>query len=596
MAAVNLLNLESVSKSFDIRALLDGVSLGVNAGDRIGVVGRNGGGKSTLIKVMAGIEAPNSGRVSKAGSVNIGILSQLDDLNNDSVVRDVVLGNSAIHEWAGNSNVREVLTGLFGGISEELLDRKISFLSGGERRRVNLAKILISDFDLVLLDEPTNHLDVEGVSWLAQYLKRNTKLAVVVITHDRWFLDEVSDQIWEVVDGKVLAYDGGYSAYILSKAERARQISVEDGKRNMLIRKELAWLRRGAPARTAKPKFRIEAANTLIANEPPPRNETELLNFAANRLGNTVFEIHQATINAGEKMILEDLYWNIGPGDRIGIVGVNGAGKTTLFRALLGQITASVGKLTTGVTVKAAFLSQHLEELDPTWRVLEAVEKVANQVQLGNGKELSASQLCEKLGFNTDSQWTPVGDLSGGERRRLQLTRLLMDSPNVLLLDEPTNDFDVETLTALEDLLDSFGGTLLVISHDRYFLERVCDRFVGLLGDSKLRDLPGGIDEYLKLRVSSIGTSESIGSDKLKVKRSNIVEIKEVKKEIAKYERQLEKLSSKILELEGEQGDLAFDHEKLGANMKELSELNQNKTEIEETWLKAHAELEGLEN
>ena len=596
MAVINLLNLESVSKAFDIRPLLDGVSLGVNAGDRVGVVGRNGGGKSTLMKVMAGIEAPDSGRVSKAGSVSIGILSQSDDLSEASLVRDVVLGDSATHEWAGNSNVREVLTGLFGGISEELLDRKISFLSGGERRRVNLAKLLIGDFDLVLLDEPTNHLDVEGVSWLAQYLKRNTKLAVVVITHDRWFLDEVSDQIWEVVDGNVLAYEGGYSAYVLSKAERSRQLTVEDGKRNMLIRKELAWLRRGAPARTAKPKFRIDAANTLIANEPPPRNETELLNFAANRLGNTVFEIHQATIKAGEKMILEDLYWNVGPGDRIGIVGVNGAGKTTLFRALLGQITASAGKLTTGVTVKAAFLSQHLEELDPTWRVLEAVEKVANQVQLGNGKELSASQLCEKLGFNTDSQWTPVGDLSGGERRRLQLTRLLMDSPNVLLLDEPTNDFDVETLTALEDLLDSFGGTLLVISHDRYFLERVCDRFVGLLGDSKLRDLPGGIDEYLKLRVCSIGTSESIGSDKSKVKRSNIVEIKEVKKEIAKYERQLEKLSSKILELERAQGDLAFDHEKLGANMKELSELNQNKTEIEETWLKAHTELEGLEN
>lgn len=596
MAVINLLNLESVSKAFDIRPLLNGVSLGVNAGDRIGVVGRNGGGKSTLMKVMAGIEAPDSGRVSKAGSVSIGILSQSDDLNEASLVRDVVLGDSVTHEWAGNSNIREVITGLFGGISEELLDRKISFLSGGERRRVNLAKLLIGDFDLVLLDEPTNHLDVEGVSWLAQYLKRNTKLAVVVITHDRWFLDEVSDQIWEVVDGNVLAYEGGYSAYVLSKAERSRQLTVEDGKRNMLIRKELAWLRRGAPARTAKPKFRIDAANTLIANEPPPRNETELLNFAANRLGNTVFEIHQATIKAGEKMILEDLYWNVGPGDRIGIVGVNGAGKTTLFRALLGQITTSAGKLTKGVTVKAAFLSQHLEELDPTWRVLEAVEKVANQVQLGNGKELSASQLCEKLGFNTDSQWTPVGDLSGGERRRLQLTRLLMDSPNVLLLDEPTNDFDVETLTALEDLLDSFGGTLLVISHDRYFLERVCDRFVGLLGDSKLRDLPGGIDEYLKLRVSSIGTSESIGSDKSKVKRSNIVEIKEVKKEIAKYERQLEKLSAQILELEGAQGDLAFDHEKLGANMKELSELNQNKNEIEETWLKAHAELEGLEN
>ena len=593
MAANNLLNLESVSKSFDIRALLDGVSLGVNAGDRIGIVGRNGGGKSTLIKVMAGIEAPDSGRVSKAGSVNIGILSQTDDLKENSLVRDVVLGDLATHEWAGNSKVREVLTGLFGGISEQLLDRKISYLSGGERRRVNLAKLLIADFDLILLDEPTNHLDVEGVSWLAQYLKRNTKLAVVVITHDRWFLDEVSDQIWEVVEGNVLAYDGGYSAYVLSKAERARQITVEDGKRNMLIRKELAWLRRGAPARTAKPKFRIDAANTLIANEPPPRNETELLNFAANRLGNTVFEIHQATIKAGDKMILEDLYWNIGPGDRIGIVGVNGAGKTTLFRALLGQITAVSGKITTGVTVKAAFLSQHLEELDPTWRVLEAVEKVANQVQLGNGKELSASQLCEKLGFNTDSQWTPVGDLSGGERRRLQLTRLLMDSPNVLLLDEPTNDFDVETLTALEDLLDSFGGTLLVISHDRYFLERVCDRFVGLLGDSKLRDLPGGIDEYLKLRSSSF---ESSGPIAPKVKSSNIAEIKELKKEIAKYERQLEKLTAQMLELEGVQGDLAFDHEKLSANMEELTKLSHRKSEIEETWLKAHSELEELEN
>ena len=593
MAGTNLLNLESVSKSFDIRALLDGVSLGVNAGDRIGIVGRNGGGKSTLIKVMAGIEAPDSGRVSKAGAVSIGLLGQTDDSDENSLVRDVVLGDLATHEWAGNAKVREVLTGLFGGISEDLLDRKISYLSGGERRRVNLARILIADLDLVLLDEPTNHLDVEGVSWLAQYLKRNTKLAVVVITHDRWFLDEVSDQIWEVVEGNVLAYDGGYSAYVLSKAERSRQITVEDGKRNMLIRKELAWLRRGAPARTAKPKFRIDAANTLIANEPPPRNETELLNFAANRLGNTVFEIHQATISAGEKMILEDLYWNIGPGDRIGIVGVNGAGKTTLFRALLGQITASAGKITTGVTVKAAFLSQHLEELDPTWRVLEAVEKVANQVQLGNGKELSASQLCEKLGFNTDSQWTPVGDLSGGERRRLQLTRLLMDSPNVLLLDEPTNDFDVETLTALEDLLDSFGGTLLVISHDRYFLERVCDRFVGLLGDSKLRDLPGGIDEYLKLREIS---TQPIAAGAPKVKSSNIAEIKEVRKEIAKYERQISKLEGQILELESQQSELAFDHEKLAQNMEELAKLSQEKSAIEENWLQANTSLEGLEN
>ena len=591
MAGRNLLNLESVSKAFDIRALLDGVSLGVNEAERIGVVGRNG--KSTLLKVMAGIEAPDAGRIAKAGSINIGILSQVDDLEETSLVRDVVLGQSETHEWASDAKVREVLTGLFGGFSEELLNRKISHLSGGERRRVNLAKLLIADFDLVLLDEPTNHLDVEGVSWLAQYIKRNTKLAVVVITHDRWFLDEVSEQIWEVVDGKVLAYEGGYSAYVLSKAERARQITVEDGKRNMLIRKELAWLRRGAPARTAKPKFRIEAANTLIANEPPPRNESELLNFAANRLGNTVFEIHQATIKAGEKLILEGLYWNVGPGDRIGIVGVNGAGKTTLIRALLGQITASAGKITTGVTVKAAFLSQHLEELDPTWRVLEAVEKVANQVQLGNGKELSASQLCERLGFNTDSQWTPVGDLSGGERRRLQLTRLLMDSPNVLLLDEPTNDFDVETLTALEDLLDSFGGTLLVISHDRYFLERVCDRFVGLLGDAKLRDLPGGIDEYLKLRARSQQNSPISAP---KSKTSNIVEIREAKKVIAKHERDLAKLDQEIADLGKRQEELAFDHEKLTKTMEELTLAISKKSGIEEMWLEATSRLEELEN
>ena len=593
MAVNNLLNLESVSKAFDARALLDGISLGVNAADRIGIVGRNGGGKSTLLKVMAGIEPADSGRISKSGSVTIGILSQTDESDENSLVRDVVLGDSKVHEWAGDAKVREVLTGLFGGFSEELLDRKISYLSGGERRRVNLAKLLISDFDLILLDEPTNHLDVEGVSWLAQYIKRNSKLAVVVITHDRWFLDEVSEQIWEVVDGKVLAYEGGYSAYVLSKAERSRQITVEDGKRNALIRKELAWLRRGAPARTAKPKFRIDAANTLIANEPPPRNETELLNFAANRLGNTVFEIHQATIKAGDKDILDNLYWNIGPGDRIGVVGVNGAGKTTLFKALLSQINPTAGKITVGVTVKAAFLSQHLEELDPTWRVLEAVEKVANQVQLGNGKELSASQLCEKLGFNTDSQWTPVGDLSGGERRRLQLTRLLMDSPNVLLLDEPTNDFDVETLTALEDLLDSFGGTLLVISHDRYFLERVCDRFVGLLGDLTLRDLPGGVDEYLKLRGQS---SQPMTTSTPKTKSSNIVEIKEVRKEIAKYERAIAKFEEQIALLQSQQAELAFDHEKLATNMEELAALTHEKNLTEENWLQANSRLEGLEN
>ncbi|CAB4589832.1 MAG: ATP-binding cassette domain-containing protein [Actinobacteria bacterium] len=589
MAIKNLLNLESVSKAFDIRPLLAGVSLGINESQRIGIVGRNGGGKSTLLNVMAGLEPADSGRVSVAGGVTIGILNQVDSATAGASVRDVVLGDLHSHQWASDANVREVLTGLFGGFDDHLLDRQFSTLSGGERRRVNLAKLLVGGFDLLLLDEPTNHLDVEGVAWLARYITSQTKLSVVVITHDRWFLDEVSEETWEVVDGKVLTYDGGYSAYVLSKAERARQISVEDQKRNMLIRKELAWLRRGAPARTAKPKFRIEAANTLIANEPPPRNESELLNFAANRLGNTVYELHQASIEIGGKKLLEGAYWNIGPGARIGIVGVNGSGKTTLIRTLLGQIKPSAGKVVTGVTVKPAFLSQHLEELNPAWRVLEAVEKVANHVQLGNGREMSASQLCEKLGFNTDSQWTPVGDLSGGERRRLQLTRLLMDSPNVLLLDEPTNDFDVETLTALEDLLDSFGGTLLVISHDRYFLERVCDTFVGLLGDGELRDLPGGIDQYLQLRAT--GVKAPVATKQTGTKAS-ILEIKALKKEVARLERAMQKADEKILQLENAQASAAFDHSKLAEVMKELSEVNVEKVELEEAWLHASHQLE----
>ena len=579
---MNLLNLESVSKAFDIRPLLDGVSLGVAQGERIGIVGRNGDGKSTLLKIMAGTLETDSGRVSKSNSVHIGILSQADNASAGASVREVVLGDIPVHEWASNSRVREVLQGLFGGHSDDLLNRAFHSLSGGERRRVNLAKLLVDDLDLILLDEPTNHLDVEGVAWLAAHLRDRAGLSVVVITHDRWFLDEISEKIWEVVDGKVLEYEGGYSAFVLSKAERSRQASVEDTKRNMLIRKELAWLRRGAPARTSKPKFRIDAANTLIANEPPPRNGAELLNFAANRLGNTVYELHQATIKAGDLLLLDDIYWNVGPGNRIGIVGVNGAGKTTLMKVLSGEGKISAGKLVTGVTVKAAYLSQHLEELDPTWRVLEAVEKVANRVQLGNGKELSASQLCERLGFNKDQQWTPVGDLSGGERRRLQLTRLLMDSPNVLLLDEPTNDFDVETLTALEDLLDSFGGTLLVISHDRYFLERVCDTFVGLVGDNSLRDLPRGIDEYLSLRREAESAEQKSAGAK---KESSILEQKALKKEISRIEKQMERRQARITDISAELESVTTDHEKLIALHAEQENLKREHEELELNWL-----------
>ena len=586
----NLINLESGHKAFDIRPLLDGVSLGVNEGDRIGIVGKNGGGKSTLLRVLSGEEPLDSGRVAHSGELHFGTLNQNDTAPSDSTVRDVVLGEMAEHEWAARSEIREIFTGLFGGFNEELFERKFHSLSGGERRRVNLAKLLISDLNLILLDEPTNHLDVEGVAWLAAHLKARTDLAVLVITHDRWFLDEISEEIWEVADGAVLSYEGGYSAYVLSKAERARQESVENSKRNMLIRKELAWLRRGAPARTSKPKFRIDAANTLIENEPPVRNNAQLLNFAQNRLGNTVYELHQADISIGDRTLLKNIYWNLGPGDRIGIVGVNGAGKTTLMRALLGEIALTGGKLVTGVTVKPAYLSQHLEELEPTWRVLEAVERVAMRVQLGDGSELSASQLCEKLGFSKDAQWTPVGDLSGGERRRLQLTRLLMDSPNVLLLDEPTNDFDVETLTALEDLLDSFGGTLLVISHDRYFLERVCNRFVGLLGDSTLRDLPGGIEEYLKLRYSREVPKVEVKSAP---KSSNAAQTREWKKEIAKIERSMEKASERIAQLEREQIAAATDHELLIKVSDQLAQAHAEESELEERWLELSHLIEG---
>jgi ATP-binding cassette subfamily F protein uup len=580
--ARNLVNIEEVSKAFDIRALLERVSLGVSEGDRIGIVGRNGSGKSTLMKIIASVEKPDQGRVTKANSVKIGLLSQVDKADPNSTVGDVVIGDKAKHEWASDSGIREVFTGLFGGFDDHLFERKFATLSGGEKRRVGLAKLLIDDLDLILLDEPTNHLDVEGVAWLAEHLNNRKGLAVLVITHDRWFLDAVTDRTWEVVGEKVEEYDGGYSAFVLAKAERSRQASAMDARRNNLIRKELAWLRRGAPARTTKPKFRVDAANVLIAEEPAPRDQGELLKFARNRLGNTVYEAHHVQIRAGEKELIDDLYWNVGPGDRIGIVGVNGAGKTTLMRTLAGEIPPSAGKLVTGVTVKAAFLTQHLDELNPTWRVLEAVEKVAAHIELGNGKSLSASQLCERLGFDKDSQWTPVGDLSGGEKRRLQLTRLLMDSPNVLLLDEPTNDFDIETLTELEDLLDSYGGTLVVISHDRYFLERVCDRFVGLLGDRELRDLPRGVDQYLEQRAQSLQKPVEVAKEK---SQSSAAEVRQLKKDLVRVERQIQKAKEKITELESAQEGAAFDPTELIRISAELETLCAELNSREEEWL-----------
>jgi ABC transport system ATP-binding/permease protein len=588
--ARNVVNIEEVSKAFDIRPLLDQVSLGVSEGDRIGIVGRNGSGKSTLMKIIAGVEDPDAGRVTKSNSSRIGILSQVDTASKDATVGDVVIGNREKHEWASDARIREIFTGLFGGFDDHLFERTFASLSGGEKRRVGLAKLLIDDLDLILLDEPTNHLDVEGVAWLAEHLNARKDLAVLVVTHDRWFLDAVTDRTWEVVLGKVEEYDGGYSAFVLAKAERARQAGAMDARRNNLIRKELAWLRRGAPARTTKPKFRVDAANELISAEPAPRDSTELLKFALNRLGNTVFELHHAQIQAGEKELLHDLTWNVGPGDRIGIVGINGAGKTTLMRTLAGQLKPTSGKLVTGITVKIAFLTQHLDELDPKWRLLEAVEKVASHVELGKGKTLSASQLCERLGFDRDAQWTPVGDLSGGERRRLQLTRLLMDSPNVLLLDEPTNDFDIETLTELEDLLDSYGGTLIVISHDRYFLERVCDRFYGLLGDKVLRDLPRGVDQYLEQRAASSAPSTDSSSKEGSV--SSAAQLRQLKKDLTRVERQVAKGKERLAQLKSELEAAAFSPDKLLELSAEIATVESDLVVREEEWLEITLALE----
>jgi ATP-binding cassette subfamily F protein uup len=586
--ARNLVNLEGISKAFDIRPLLTKVSIGVSEGDRIGIVGRNGAGKSTLMKIIAGIEKADEGRVTQGNSVRVGMLSQVDVADKNATVGDLVIGDRAKHEWASDSKIREVFTGLFGGFDDHLFERVFITLSGGEKRRVGLAKLLIDELDLIMLDEPTNHLDVEGVDWLAQHLNARKDLAVLVVTHDRWFLDAVTDRTWEVVDGALEEYDGGYSAYVLAKAERARQTSAMDARRNQLIRKELAWLRRGAPAQTVKPKFRVDAANELISSEPAPRDKSELLKFALNRLGRTVLEYQHAKITAGDKELISELTWNIGPGDRFGIVGINGAGKTTLMRTMAAELEVAAGKLVTGITVKVAFLTQHLGELDPTWRVLEAVENVANHIEIGKGRTLSASQLCERLGFDRDGQWTPVGDLSGGEKRRLQLTRLLMDSPNVLLLDEPTNDFDIETLTELEDLLDSFGGTLIVISHDRYFLERVCDRFVGLLGDGELRDLPRGVDQYLEDRARALRGGSSQGEKKVSSAQTERL----LKKDLVRVERQIAKAREKLVTLKSEQSEASFDANRLIEISNEITSIESELVQREEEWLEITLKLD----
>ncbi|RKS72093.1 ATP-binding cassette subfamily F protein uup [Actinomadura pelletieri DSM 43383] len=603
---MNLINLENVAKAYGPKPLLDAVSLGIDEGDRVGVVGRNGGGKSTLVSVLARETEPDEGRVTHTRGLRLGHLTQRDEFPDGATVRSVVLGDRAEHEWAGDVRVRDVLGGLIADLD---LDAPLAGMSGGERRRVALARLLVPESDLLLLDEPTNHLDIEAIDWLARHLKsrapggaaKGSGVALLVVTHDRWFLDEVTDRTWEVVDGRVERYEGGYSAYVLAKAERARIAAATEAKRQNLLRKELAWLRRGPQARTSKPKFRVDAAQALIADEPPPRDSVELTRFATARLGKTVHDLEDVTVQVGgdgeapaSRTIFERMTWRLGPGDRVGLVGVNGSGKSTLLRLLDGTVQPASGKVRQGKTVQLAHLTQNLEDLEPSRRVLESVEEIRRRITVGK-REWTASQLLERLGFHRDRQWTPVGDLSGGERRRLQLLRLLMGEPNVLLLDEPTNDLDIETLTEVEDILDGWPGTLVVVSHDRYFLERVTDHVVALLGDGRVSMLPGGVDEYLDRRAAGTAPKPSRPENTVVEKaapektapatKPKAGQDWKARKELDRLERRLEKLAGQEAALHEQLAAHATDYAKLQELDGRLKEIQAEAARVEEEWL-----------
>jgi ATP-binding cassette subfamily F protein uup len=609
----NLVSVERASLALGTTIILQGVSLGVSSDTRVGVVGRNGGGKTTLLRVLAGFQPVDQGRVTMLGSLTVGMLTQVDTLDPQATVRRAVLGDLPEHVWAGDPRIRDVLDGLLGGIyAPDVggLEAIVGPLSGGERRRLALAALLVADDDLLLLDEPTNHLDVEGVAWLAAHLAtRRTRpgTAVVTVTHDRWFLDEVATTTWEVVDGQVSSYDGGYAAYVLAKAERDRVAEVTEERRSNLLRKELAWLRRGAQARSTKPKFRIDAANELIADEPAPRDEVSLVRFATTRLGKDVVDLIDASVTYGQRRLLDKVTWRLAPGDRIGIVGVNGSGKSTLMRAIYGDIALSAGKRKVGKTVSIAYLTQEVRELErfAQWRVIEAIEDVKAYTRLGD-KEVSASQLAKRLGFSGGRQQTRVSDLSGGERRRLQFLRLLMAEPNVLILDEPTNDLDIETLTSMEDVLDGWAGTLLVVSHDRYLLERMCDRQVALLGDGVVRDLPGGVEQYLDLRraarASGAATGASAGSRATASARTgasagsgassgtgeprqSAADLREAKKDLNRIDRQLSKLSAQEDRIHVEMAAKASDHTAVLELNTSLRAIVAEREALEREWL-----------
>ncbi len=593
MVEPNLLNLERVSKAYGVRPLLSDVSLGLGSTDRVGVVGRNGDGKTTLLRVMTGLEEPDTGRVSRQRGLLVGFLHQGDELRDSHTVREAVLGGRSDHEWAADPRLREIVTELLAGVE---LDRAVLGLSGGERRRCALAALLLGDHQLVVLDEPTNHLDVEAVAWLADHLRRRPG-ALVVVTHDRWFLDAVCEQTWEVHDGAVDVYDGGYAAFVLAKAERQRQAAATETRRQNLVRKELAWLRRGPPARTSKPKFRIDAATALIDDEPPPRDRLELARFATQRLGKDVIDIEDVDLVRGERSLLSHATWRLGPGDRVGVVGVNGAGKTSVLSLVAGVLAPTHGKVRHGRTVSIQHLTQEVDDLPPDDRVLATVEGIRRVTRTTSG-EVTASAMLERFGFTGDKLTARLGDLSGGERRRFQLLRLLLTEPNVLLLDEPTNDLDIETLNVLEDFLDGWPGTLIVVSHDRYFLERVTDSTWALLGDGQISMLPGGVDEYLARRRAALTVVEPVETPAAATPtqptsqaRAGSADEREARKTLARLDKRLERLAAQEAELHAGLAAHAADHVRLTELGTELDAVLAEKEAVELEWLEVAERL-----
>lgn len=593
-----LLGCENVQLEYPTARLFDSLTLGVNSGDRIGIVGRNGDGKSTLLKLLAGVAEPDGGRVVRTGNVTVGMLAQRDSLDDGDTVGHAIVGDRSEYEWAGDARVRAILSEL---VSDLEWDVKIGTLSGGQRRRVDLARVLIGDYDVLMMDEPTNHLDIEGIHWLAEHLKgrwRDSEGALLLVTHDRWFLDEVCLDMWEVHDRVVTPFEGGYSAYIMQRVERQRQARVAEAKRKNILRRELAWLARGAPARSTKPRFRVEAAEALIADEPPLRKKVELRRTAMSRLGKKVIHIRDASVELGGKEIIKPLEWNIGAGERIAILGANGAGKTTLLKLIEGKLHPTHGRVEIGQTVKFAVLTQQLSELEDMGddRVREVCNRHKIYVEMADGKTMSPMQLLEELGFEADQLSCPVRDLSGGQKRRLQLMLILLDRPNVLILDEPGNDLDTDMLAQLETLLDSWPGTLLIVSHDRYLVERVTDDQYALI-DGELIHMPRGVDGYLeeieRRRRAEPGQTSAPGTSR----RADAAvplqrELRDLKKKRTSVERKmgtvrgkLERARAELLEMDG------TDYVALGEQQARITQLEGELATLEDAWLEYSEQL-----